>query len=162
MIRMGGFLSSPGNWSSIPFMSNGTRCDDGNARINRRVGRGGVPVLLGAVLLLAGCSGMSATQVGQTAGGMAGGVLIPGVGAPIGALVGTLAGLVIDQSLDRSREQKERVDLSKQLQSPPTAGEASASEHDARPLGPPARIWVDEMYKDGRLTAGHFEFRPIP
>ena len=135
---------------------------DGDPRINRGVRRGSVPVWLGAVLLMAGCSGMSATQVGQTAGGMAGGVLIPGVGAPIGALVGTLAGLVIDQGLDRSREQKERVDLSKQLQSPPAAGEAAAGERDLRPLGPPARIWVDETYKDGRLTAGHFEFRPIP
>ena len=100
---------------------------------------------------------MSPTQVGQTAGTLAGAAIIPGIGAPLGTLVGTLAGLVIEQQVEKVREQKERTDLGKQLRDRP-----AASASPERPLGEPARVWIDERLEDGRLIAGRFEFRPIP
>ncbi len=112
--------------------------------------------LLGMVTL-AGCSGMSAAQVGQTAGAIAGSAIAPGPGTTLGALVGTLAGLVLDEQLDKTREQKERVELGHQLQTTP---EAEAVEQPA--AGQPTRVWVDEHVKHGRLLAGHFEVRNIP
>lgn len=100
---------------------------------------------------------MSPTQIGQAAGTLAGAAIIPGIGAPIGTLVGTLAGLVIEEQVDKVREQKERTDLAKQLNNRP-----AASTSPERPLGEPARVWVDERLEDGRLLGGHFEFRPVP
>ena len=109
------------------------------------------------VLAVAGCSGVSPTQVGQTAGGIAGGLLVPGIGMPIGALVGTLAGLVVEGQVDKSREQHERVALGHELTASP-----SALPQDAPSVGTPTRVWVDEDVRDGRFTAGHFEVRPLP
>lgn len=112
------------------------------------------------LLVVAGCAGVSPVQVGQTAGSIAGAVLVPGLGMPIGTIAGTLAGLVIEGQLDKVREKKERVDLAKQLQSSPPA--APAAVPSERPLGHPARVWVDEQLQQGRLIAGHFESRVIP
>lgn len=99
---------------------------------------------------------MSATQIGQTAGTIAGAAIVPGIGAPIGTLVGTLAGLVFDQQLDKGRERKETAELSKQLGAPVSPG--AQADH---PSGPPVRVWVDERVDDGRLVDGHFDRRPV-
>ena len=115
-------------------------------------------VLVGFIGLLVcvGCSGVSPTQVGQTAGGIAGSIIAPGVGAPLGALVGTLAGLVVEEHLDKVREKQERVDLSHELSTSPQAPEAE------QPPGEPTRVWVDEQFERGRLLAGHFELQNVP
>jgi len=115
-------------------------------------------IVVGAAAL-SGCSGVSATQVGQTAGTIAGAALIPGIGAPIGTLIGTLAGLVIEQQVDKSREQQERTVLTDQLKrGPASPGAASTGPF----LGVPTRVWVDERVENGRLLAGRFEVRPVP
>ncbi len=101
---------------------------------------------------------MSPAQVGQATGTIAGAALVPGVGAPFGALVGTLAGLVVEHELDKVREQKERVELSRELQMPTPA--QSLGEH-APASGQPSRVWVDEWLKDGQVIPGHFEARNI-
>ena len=110
-------------------------------------------------VLVAGCSGLSPTQVGQMAGTIAGVAIIPGIGAPLGTLVGTLAGLVVEGQMEKAREKQERVDLSKQLSTPADWRGAQAAQ---LPMGEPARVWVDERLENGRLINGHFEFRPIP
>lgn len=102
---------------------------------------------------------MSPAQVGQATGSVAGAAIIPGIGAPIGALVGTLAGLLIEGQVDKSREKKERSELSGQLKPPAEAGPSPA---DAAAFGTPTRVWVDEQFQGGRLIPGHFEVRPIP
>ena len=143
-----------------PSLARPPRCQTrhGDARgggwISRVVAAG-----LVAALTVAGCAGVSPTQVGQTAGSVAGAALVPGIGMPLGALVGTLAGLVIEQQVDKVREKKEQVDLSQQLQKPRTPGTLSADE---RPVGQPTRVWVEEHLQDGRLITGHFEQRTIP
>ena len=115
-------------------------------------------VIIGlGLLVLAGCSGVSATQVGQTAGTIAGSAIAPGIGSTLGALVGTLAGLVIDQQVDKVREQKERVELGHQLGSP--SDQARANEP---PVGQPTRVWVDEQVSGGRVLAGRFEVQYLP
>ena len=111
-----------------------------------------------SALLVCGCSSVSPTQVGQTAGTLAGGMLVPGPGAPLGALVGTLAGLVVEHQMDKVREKKERVELSQELQKPASPLDSSSSE---QLLGQPTRVWIDEQFERGRLTAGHFELRTI-
>ena len=115
--------------------------------------RGWSAFLVGAIAV-SGCSGVSPTQIGQAAGTIAGATIIPGIGAPLGTLVGTLAGLVIEQQVDKVREQKERIELAKQLHGKPTISSASLE----RPLGEPARVWVDERLEEGRLAAGRFEY----
>jgi len=117
-------------------------------------------LVLGLVgIIVSGCAAVSPTQVGQATGSLAGAAIAPGVGMPLGALLGTLAGLVVEHHLDKLREQKERVELSQQLQTP-SASQAGVT--DLRPLGQPARVWVDEHLHEGRLIAGHFEQRTIP
>ena len=108
-----------------------------------------------------GCAGVSPTQVGQTAGSMAGAAIVPGIGMPIGALIGTLAGLVVEQQIDKGREVKERVDLSKRLSS---ASESKTGSPSDMPTsgGQLTRVWVDEQVENGRLINGHFEQRVIP
>ena len=91
------------------------------------------------------------------AGTIAGAAIIPGIGAPIGTLVGTLAGLVVEGQMEKAHEKQERVDLSKQLGNPVSAGAQAAQ----LPMGEPARVWVDERLENGRLVNGHFEFRPV-
>ncbi|MBI3320265.1 MAG: hypothetical protein HYZ89_06755 [Candidatus Omnitrophica bacterium] len=118
-----------------------------------------LPVGLAAMLTFAGCAGVSPTQVGQTAGSVAGAALVPGLGMPIGALVGTLAGLVIEQHVDKVRERKEQTDLSKELKKPRASGLGSV---EAPPVGQPTRVWVDEHLQGGRLVIGHFEQRILP
>jgi len=112
-----------------------------------------------ACLLIAGCASLSPTQVGQATGSIAGAVLAPGIGMPLGALVGTLAGLVVESQVDKVREQKERVELSEQLNIPP---EAPPPQSPEAAFGQPTRVWVDETVDNGRLMAGRFEVRAIP
>lgn len=102
---------------------------------------------------------MSPTQIGQATGSIAGGAIAPGVGVPLGALVGTLAGMVIESHLDKVREDKERVELSQQLQEPRDRRAAPAAT--PAQIGTPSRVWVDEQWAQGRLVAGHFEARVI-
>jgi hypothetical protein len=109
--------------------------------------------------MLAGCAGVSPTQVGQTAGSIAGAALAPGFGMPLGALLGTLAGLVFEQQLDQVREKQERVELGDQLARPSSP---IPSESSTPPAGIPTRVWVDERVESGRLLAGHFEVRSVP
>ena len=111
-----------------------------------------------AVCCLSGCA-TSPTQIGQTAGGLLGSLLIPGVGTGLGALVGTVAGLAVENELDKSHQQKERAELSQQLQQRPAAASIPQREE---PVGQPARVWVDEAMKNGSVMAGHFEERVIP
>ena len=106
----------------------------------------------------AGCSGVSPTQVGQTAGGIAGSFIAPGVGTQLGALVGTLAGMVVEQQVDKVREKKERADLGHQLNTPSDGTQPNTPQ----PTGTPTRVWVDEQLQRGRLLVGHFEVRNIP
>ncbi len=110
-------------------------------------------------VLVSGCSGVSATQVGQTVGGLADAAIVPAMGAPVGTLIGTLAGLVIDSHLDKSREQKERAALQEQLN---RQALARTEAPDSHPPGEATRVWVDEQVERGRLIAGHFEVRAIP
>ena len=120
--------------------------------------RGLVGITLGSVgMLLAGCSSISPTQVGQTAGAVVGSVIAPAIGMPIGSLLGALAGMVVEQQVDKQRERHERVELSKELGETPTGsiGPSGAAGH-------PTRVWVDEQRENGRLIAGHFEVRAIP
>ena len=114
-------------------------------------------ILLGACCL-SGCAA-SATQVGQTAGGILGSLLVPGVGTGLGSLVGTVAGLVVDDQLDKAREKKERVDLSHELKPHPSDGAVVAQRDE--PVGRSARVWVDEALVNGTLMAGHFAERVI-
>jgi len=109
--------------------------------------------------MLSGCAAISPTQVGQTTGTLAGAAIVPGIGAPLGALVGMLAGLLVEQQVDKVREQKERVELAKELNSPRTA---PSSDESGMRLGQPTRVWVDEQWKDGRIIVGHFEVRTFP
>ena len=110
------------------------------------------------MLAVSGCSGVSPMQVGQTAGGIAGSLIAPGIGSTVGALVGTLAGMVVEGQVDKAREQKERVDLGHELAAAPAS---PASAAGSAPVGTPTRVWVDEQARNGRLTAGHFEVRPV-
>ena len=110
-----------------------------------------------SVFILAGCSGVSPTQVGQTAGGIAGSFIVPGIGGTVGALVGTLAGLMVEGHVDKAREQHERVALGHELSASP-----AALLQDTPSAGTPTRVWVDEDVRDGRLAGGHFEMRPLP
>jgi len=105
--------------------------------------------------LLSGCAGLSPAQVGQTAGTLAGGAIVPGIGAPVGALVGLLAGMIVQGHVDKVTERHERQTLGQELDRGPLT--------DAGPSAiPPAglmRVWVDEMTLNGRLVPGHFDFR---
>ena len=102
---------------------------------------------------------MSPTQIGQTAGSIAGGAIAPGVGVPLGALVGTLAGMLVEGEVDRVREVKERGQLSGQLEQPrrPLDGAPQSAEVG----GVPTRVWIDEQLVQGRLIPGHFELQTI-
>lgn len=109
-------------------------------------------------LVVAGCAGMSPSQVGQTTGGLAGAIIAPGVGMPLGALVGTLAGLVVEDQMDKVRQKTERASLNQQLQTPSSAPGRGAAEPTP---GQPTRVWVDESVQQGRLIVGHFEIRNV-
>jgi hypothetical protein len=112
------------------------------------------------LLVLAGCSGMSPTQVGHAAGGIAGSFIVPGLGSTVGSLVGALAGMVVEGRMDQAREQHERADLGRELATAPVAPGNTTGALAA--AGTPTRVWVDEQVHDGRLFAGHFEVRPVP
>ncbi len=106
---------------------------------------------------LCGCAGVSPVQIGQTAGTIAGAAIAPGVGAPLGAAVGMIAGMILQKDIDKVNEKKERRELGDQL-----AKKGGVSGKQALAAsGKPTRVWVDEALQDGKLTAGHFETRPI-
>ena len=117
-------------------------------------------IVIGGWFLVSGCSGMSATQVGQAAGTIAGSAIAPGPGSTLGALVGTLAGMIIDRQVDKVREQKERVELGQQLGV--STPHATPAVPDGALIGQPTRVWVDERLENGRLVAGRFEVQRIP
>ncbi len=100
---------------------------------------------------------MSAAQVGQAAGTIAGSAIVPGLGGPVGGLIGMLAGLVIDHQVGKVREKHEHAELSQELQRA-TSSPPSASVPD----GHPTRVWVDEQVMQGRVSVGHFEVRTLP
>ncbi len=111
-----------------------------------------------SVLVSSGCAGIAPVQIGQTAGTIAGAVLVPGVGAPVGALVGLMAGMVVQEQVDKVTEKRERKELGEQL----AVGAAPGSETIPPPQGQLIRVWVDETFQDGRLLAGHFDVRYLP
>ena len=108
-------------------------------------------------LVLSGCAGISPTQVGQTAGTIAGAVLVPGIGAPLGALTGLLAGMVVQGEVDKVTEKRERKELGAEL----SGGSPSAPAGESPTQGEPTRVWVDETVQGGRLVAGHFDVRSL-
>ena len=116
-------------------------------------------VLVGVmgVVVVSGCAGISPSQVGQTAGTIAGAVLVPGIGAPLGALAGLLAGMVVQGEVDKATEKRERKDLGAEL----SGGLTPPPDNASSPQGEPTRVWVDETVRDGRLVAGHFDVRHL-
>ncbi len=111
-----------------------------------------------SLLLVGGCAGVSPVQMGQTAGTIAGSLLMPGVGGPVGALVGLLGGMLVQGEVDKAVAKHERHDLSGQLGNRSDASQPS----EGPPVGDPTRVWVDEAFHDGRVVTGHFEVRYIP
>lgn len=116
-------------------------------------------LLVVLTVMLTGCASVPPAQIGQAAGTIAGGAIVPGLGAPIGALVGMLAGLVLQGKMDQATATRERQELGSQLAHRPAPG-AEAPGQSAS--GTPVRVWVDETFHDGRLLAGHFDTRAIP
>ncbi len=109
------------------------------------------------LVLVSGCSGMSATQLGHTVGTIAGSALAPGVGAPVGALVGLMTGMLVQGQVDKATEHRERQTLSEQMSSRvPGAPRAALATGDS------VRVWVDETVREGRVLAGHFDVRYLP
>lgn len=114
-------------------------------------------ILLLSLAGLGGCVSFSPVQLGQTAGTIAGAATIPGLGAPLGAILGSLLGSVFQKKMDRVTEQRERIELSEQLE---RGSDKNASEaRTALPRGEPVRVWVDETVQEGQMMAGHFETR---
>ena len=109
-------------------------------------------------LFIGGCVGVIPTQVGQTAGTIAGAAIVPGIGAPIGALVGLLAGMVVQGEMDKVTETHERKELNEQLTTHSSQGSVQASTLP----GEPVRVWVDETVDNGRVVPGHFDVRSLP
>ena len=109
---------------------------------------------------LVGCSSMSAPQVGQTVGAIAGSAIAPGVGTTLGSLAGMMAGMLAQGEIDRSTEKKEQKILSEQMARPGQQQQAAA-ETTMIASGPATRVWVDETTQNGQLSAGHFESRHI-
>jgi hypothetical protein len=116
---------------------------------------------IGCLILVAGCAAMPPQQLGQVVGTVAGSVIAPGIGAPIGGLIGLLSGMVVQKKVDQVTEQRERVELGRQLQTHPVAG-SPGGEVQSMLSGIPTRVWVDETWRDGRVVAGSFEERDIP
>ncbi len=111
------------------------------------------------LVLLSGCARMPPATIGQTAGTIAGAVIVPGLGAPIGGLVGLLLGTLVQGHVDKGVERKERVTLGDQLGDRPSSIAAGAA---LGPVGEPVRVWVDESIAGGQLVAGHFDVVPVP
>ena len=112
---------------------------------------------IGCSLFWAGCAGVPAAQVVQTAGTIVGSAIAPGIGAPLGSLVGLLAGMLVQGQVDQATETRERQELGSQMDvGQPASGSA------APPQGEPTRVWVDEAVQGGRLITGHFDTRYIP
>ena len=109
---------------------------------------------------LAGCSSVSAPQVGQTVGSIVGTVIAPGVGTTLGSLAGMMAGMLAQGEIDKSTEKKERKVLGEQMSRPDAAGLAAQAPVMIA-SGIPTRVWVDETTQNGQLNTGHFETRQI-
>ncbi len=113
-------------------------------------------ILVGSLsVLVAGCSSVPPAQVGQAAGTVAGGAIVPGLGAPIGGLIGLVAGLLVQGQIDKATETHERKELGDRLASAPKKTPDAAPPVEGQPI----RVWVDETVQDGRLIAGHFDVR---
>lgn len=113
------------------------------------------------LIFLAGCSSVSAPQVGQTVGSIVGTVIAPGVGTTLGSLAGMMAGMIAQGEIDKSTEKKERKVLSDQMARPGGSGAAQQAPTAVASGGKPTRVWVDETAQNGQLSAGHFETRQI-
>ena len=107
-------------------------------------------------IAVAGCAGVAPQQLGQVVGTVAGSAVVPGIGAPIGGLIGLLAGMVVQKRVDQATEQHERVELGRQL------GTSAGANGQPVPAGTLTRVWVDEIWHDGRVIAGSFQERYIP
>ena len=103
---------------------------------------------------------MSAPQVGQTVGAIAGSAIAPGVGTTLGSLAGMVAGMIAQGEIDKSTEKKEQKVLSDQMARPNQQNQGAA-ETTVLAAGPPTRVWVDETTQNGQVTAGRFESRHI-
>lgn len=114
----------------------------------------------GCLVLVAGCAAMPPQQLGQVMGTVAGSVIAPGIGAPIGGLVGLLTGMVVQKKVDQVTEQRERVELGEQLKTRPLGSPDGVVSQAFSGL--PTRVWVDEIWRGGRVIAGSFEERYIP
>lgn len=105
------------------------------------------------LVLVSGCSGVSATQLGHTVGALAG-IAVPAA-SPVTTLVGMLAGMMVDHNIQKAEDNRERRSLSDQL----GVGSPGAS---AAAIGDPVRVWVDETVREGRILSGHFDVRHLP
>src|SRR3989338_3873700 len=105
------------------------------------------------LVLVSGCSGMSATQLGHAVGALVA-VAVPAV-SPATTLIGTLAGMMIDNKIQKAEDSLERRSLNDQL----GVGSPGAA---AAAIGDPVRVWVDETVREGRVLAGHFDVRHLP
>ena len=103
---------------------------------------------------------MSAPQVGQAVGAIAGSAIAPGVGTTLGSLAGMMAGMIAQGEIDKSTEKKEQKVLSDQMGRPIQQKQA-AEETTVLASGPPTRVWVDETTQNGQVTSGRFETRHI-
>lgn len=112
-------------------------------------------IVLLSLNCLAGCSGVSPAQIGQTVGTMAGSAIAPGPGGMVGALVGLATGMLVQSHVDKVVEQRERQSLGSAM----GAGAAGGMDE---PAGQPSRVWVDETLANGKVIAGHFDSRVIP
>ena len=112
-----------------------------------------------SLLLVTGCAALSPVQIGQTAGTVVGAAAAPGLGAPLGAVLGTLVGKLFQGQVDKVTEKRERKELADQFGS--KAQTVDVAETTLRSLGEPARVWVDEVERDGQVMAGHFELRYV-
>ncbi len=109
-----------------------------------------------STLLTAGCSSVSAPQVGQTVGSIVGTAIAPGVGTTLGSLAGMMAGMLAQGQIDKSTEKKERKVLGEQMARPDAAEPAPVMI-----AGVPTRVWVDETTQNGQVNTGRFETRQI-
>lgn len=103
---------------------------------------------------------MSAPQLGQAIGSIAGSAIAPGVGTTLGGLAGIMAGMVAQGQIDKATEKKEQKILSEQMDRPNQQNPA-ASEAMVIAAGEPTRVWIDETMQNGKVSPGHFEARHI-
>lgn len=101
----------------------------------------------------------SARTSGPNRRHIAGAVIVLWVGGPIGDLVGLLADMLVQDEMNKSTTRLERKELGEEFAVRSTT---QTSEPTQPPLGEPARVWGDEMMKNGRLISGSFNIRHLP